>query len=196
MMRNRWGLNVTRGLWVRVALPRGGHETGRINRFERISGYGWRIILDSGTSASIDDADPQYSARIETMARHYCIAACWADCEEGTNPRISSAALAMARARCARFVDRIGPELFNAALSAPGYGSHPDCGTVAPQCAAMGHDLYLTSAGHGVGFWDRAELDADGIGDRLTAACEEMHPQEYFYRGWLYFMPGKHDERK
>jgi len=40
-----------------------------------------------------------------------------------------------------------------------------------------GHDLYLTGAGHGAGFWDRGYGDA---GDRLSEACkyqsESAHP--------------------
>lgn len=32
----------------------------------------------------------------------------------------------------------------------------------------LGHDLWLTSAGHGVGFWDRG---LDELGERLTQAC-------------------------
>lgn len=46
-MVNRWGLNVRRGMYARVSLARGGHETGRVSKFERISGYGWRLILES-----------------------------------------------------------------------------------------------------------------------------------------------------
>jgi hypothetical protein len=34
----------------------------------------------------------------------------------------------------------------------------------------LGHDLWLTSAGHGVGFWDRG---LDELGERLTEACQQ-----------------------
>ena len=34
-----------------------------------------------------------------------------------------------------------------------------------------GIDYWLTRNGHGVGFWDRAELAEDGLGDKLTDAC-------------------------
>jgi len=40
----------------------------------------------------------------------------------------------------------------------------------------LGHDLWLTSAGHGVGFWDR---DLDELGDRLTVACEKSQKNAY-----------------
>ena len=36
----------------------------------------------------------------------------------------------------------------------------------------LGHDLWLTSAGHGVGFWDRGLSE---LGDRLTEACKEKY---------------------
>lgn len=42
-----------------------------------------------------------------------------------------------------------------------------------------GHDFALTRNGHGAGYWDRAELDVHGLGDRLTAAAKavgECHP--------------------
>lgn len=34
-----------------------------------------------------------------------------------------------------------------------------------------GNDYWYTRNGHGVGFWDRKELDAEGLGDKLSAAC-------------------------
>jgi hypothetical protein len=56
-MRNRWGTELQRGLQVTCHHPRGGTFTGVIVGFEGLSGYGWRIKLDSGQSASIDDVD-------------------------------------------------------------------------------------------------------------------------------------------
>jgi hypothetical protein len=35
----------------------------------------------------------------------------------------------------------------------------------------LGHDLWLTSCGHGTGFWDRGLGD---LGDRLTDACKHL----------------------
>lgn len=37
-----------------------------------------------------------------------------------------------------------------------------------------GHDLWFTRCGHGVGFWDRNELDADGLGDKLSEPCRKL----------------------
>ena len=127
--------------------------------------------------------------QLAVMAKHYVIAAIWADCPEGTNPRATKESERIALERCTRYVELIGP-LFDECVSRhdDGYGMHPDCGRDEPACAAMGHDLYLTCAGHGVGFWDRKELDEGGLGDALTAHCKTMgEPDAYFYRGWLYF---------
>ena len=40
--------------------------------------------------------------------------------------------------------------------------------------ARAGHDFWLTRNGHGAGFWDRDELDAGGLGDKLTAATKKF----------------------
>lgn len=37
--------------------------------------------------------------------------------------------------------------------------------------ARAGHDFWLTRNGHGAGFWDRSELEADALGDDLTDLC-------------------------
>lgn len=44
-----------------------------------------------------------------------------------------------------------------------------------------GRDYWFTRNGHGVGFWDRKELEEDGLGDRLSAACR--HSEVCVYRG-------------
>lgn len=129
-------------------------------------------------------------SELHTMARHYVIACLWADCEEGTKPRATTQAHGVAVSRCRKFLDAIGVDVLAELREAhrQGYGSHPDCGTVAPVFAAIGHDFYLTTAGHGVGFWDRAELEPYGLGDRLTEFCKPIgEPNPTFYRGWLYF---------
>lgn len=125
------------------------------------------------------------ATQLDVMARHYLIACIWVDAPEGTRPRATKAALAVARDTCERFVRLIGP-LFDQAIACEGYGAHPDCGTIEPACAAMGHDLYLTSAGHGAGFWDRKELGE--LGDKLSEFCgwRKPIPEPTFYRGWVY----------
>lgn len=133
---------------------------------------------------------------LETMARHYCIAAVWADAPEGTNPRITSSSRDAARRVCARFLELIGPGMLAELREAHarGYGTHPDCGDVEPLFAAMGHDLWLTSRGHGVGFWDRDELKPSDLGERLSAFCGWRkpipEPEVECWRGWAYIEPG------
>ena len=124
--------------------------------------------------------------QLEVMARHFIIAALWADSPENTHPRATKQARAQALTICTQFAESAG-SLLDDAANRPGYGSHPDCGTLHPGYAAAGHDLWLTSRGHGVGFWDRAELDADDLGNKLSALCEHARYSAYFYRGWLYF---------
>jgi hypothetical protein len=46
--------------------------------------------------------------------------------------------------------------------------------------AYAGHDFWLTSAGHGVGFWDRGLGD---LGDQLTAACKPLEYRMEAYVG-------------
>lgn len=43
----------------------------------------------------------------------------------------------------------------------------------------IGHDLFLTSQGHGSGFWDREELEADGLGERLSEAARKIGAPDY-----------------
>ncbi len=128
------------------------------------------------------------AAQIDTIAKHYIIACIWADAPEGTRPRAARASVAEAKTVVRRFYFR-NPDLVERALARRGYGSHPDAGS--PE-AALGHDLYLTTHGHGVGFADRTELGA--LAPLLHAAADEYdkaYPQGFyaepeFYRGWLY----------
>ena len=199
MATNRWGADIRPGMVVSVQGVSGSYVASveRIQKPDAFSrAYGRQATLDNGASHCVDDLRViASSSQIQVMADHYVIAALWADSPEGTNPRATKAARRIALARCRHFVEMIGP-LFNRAIACEGYGSHPDCGTVHPACAAMGHDLYLTCAGHGVGFWDRDELGA--LGDKLSAFCGWRgpmgEPNADFYRGWLYFNPGRADQ--
>ena len=121
-----------------------------------------------------------------TIAKHYLIAAVWADAPEGTNPRApheTQRAAQIIAERFAKLIQPLWPEL--QAAGEHGYGSHPDAGSVE---AALGHDLWLTSQGHGVGFWERNELTY-GLGSALTQIVADggfssIYPE--FYRGWVY----------
>lgn len=124
--------------------------------------------------------------KIHTAARHFCIAALWADCEEGTSPRITKEARDWAFEFIKKFAMAY-PEYVNKALVCEGYGRHPDAGS--PE-AAFGHDLYLTARGHGVGFSDREELGKVGeqLHQILTTGWRSWQVEPDFYRGWLYFI--------
>lgn len=125
--------------------------------------------------------------QIRVMADHYIIAALWADCPEGTHPRVTHQARRHALATCQAFAVAAGP-LLEEAATRDGYGAHPDCGDTHPAYAAAGHDLWLTSQGHGVGFWDRDPLKDGDLGDRLSTVAERYRgTYAEFYRGWLYF---------
>jgi len=47
--------------------------------------------------------------------------------------------------------------------------------------AQAGRDYWFTRNGHGVGFWDREQLEADSLGDELSDACR--HSEVYVCRG-------------
>lgn len=122
---------------------------------------------------------------IETMKKHYLIAALWADAPEGTRPRITKQAGAQALKTCRCFAGLIAQH-WPAILECTEYGSHPDAGSIE---AALGHDLWLTSRGHGAGFWDRDELTPE-LREVLSALCGWRkaipEPEPTFYRGWMY----------
>jgi hypothetical protein len=123
--------------------------------------------------------------QIQEVAKHFLIAAIWADCEEGTNPRATIETKRKAFDICKAFIDK-NLELFNAAMDRceDGYGSHPDAGSAE---AMFGHDLWLTLKSHGSGFWNRDELEAEGLGDALTEACGHAKAPNYWQsRGWFY----------
>ena len=113
---------------------------------------------------------------VDTIARHFLIAAVWADAEEGTRPRLSREAKETARRFVLAFLDSHGGLSWRAITEggANGYGSHPDAGSAS---AAFGHDLYLTAAGHGVGFGDRDALPED-----VREALEKVFHDEW--RRW------------
>lgn len=125
------------------------------------------------------------------IAKHYCIAAVWADCPEGTRPRVTKQAYAAAIDIANQFLAMLTPEQKQGIESAyaNGYGAHPDCGNVSPWWAAVGHDLYMTRAGHGVGFQDRDALP-ETLRRELKNLCGWNNPmgeaEVSFYRGWLY----------
>ncbi|MGF6604361.1 hypothetical protein P3T23_009116 [Paraburkholderia sp. GAS448] len=122
---------------------------------------------------------------IETAARHFVISAIWADGPEGRKIRSARETDAIARAFVEAFAAAWPAECAQV-TAADGYGSHPDAGSPA---AAFGHDLYLTCAGHGTGFWDRRELGEVGelISSRIRAEWRRWYIESYCDRRRLYF---------
>ena len=135
-------------------------------------------------------------SELETITRHFLAAALWADAPENTSPRLSRQAKAAARAFCEAFIQE-NHKMFLTAVQADDYGWHNGRRNPAAQ---FGHDLYLTQAGHGAGFWDRDGLaftpagDDDTLGNMLTKKCgpgTRFFAEVEFYRGWVYmYWPG------
>ena len=88
----------------------------------------------------------------EIIAKNFVIAALWADAEDGTSPRPSKAMKIVALKYAKEFLEKLTPEMLQAFQKAKqkGYSSHPGCDGYLE--AAIGHDLWLTMRGHGVGF--------------------------------------------
>jgi hypothetical protein len=140
------------------------------------------------------------------VLKGYLECAKWADCpEESPNARFTKSAIETARKDCAEFLAACGPLYFQA-INCDGYSA-----------TQFGHDFWLTRCGHGVGFWDRDELQekaiqnwfatdrngktytlndrGDSLGDYLSAVAygDNAHISKFAYpsltawRGWLYF---------
>lgn len=114
---------------------------------------------------------------INTIVKHYLIAAIWSECVEGTNPRLSKQAVDSATAFVTDFIQK-NAEIVALVLKNHSYGWHNG---MCSSDAAFGHDLWLTGK-HGVGFWDRGLGE---LGQRITAVCTH-HQCAEFSRGWLY----------
>jgi hypothetical protein len=103
------------------------------------------------------------TAVLSEMLGGYLLAAKFTDCGEPGEPdhgaTYSAAAILRAMADCARFLHLAGPGLLLAyatANEAPDDSGEGDA-------RRLGHDLWLTRNGHGAGFWDRDELQTEGV---------------------------------
>ncbi|QBQ74431.1 hypothetical protein BcepSauron_051 [Burkholderia phage BcepSauron] len=116
-------------------------------------------------------------AQIDIIVRHYIIAAIWADSpDESSDYEATPEGRAHVEKGVRAFLLAYHADCIDA-VTRPGYGDRcaQDFGGARAHewpFASFGHDLYLTSQGHGTGFWDRAELKAGGLGARLTDACD------------------------
>lgn len=122
---------------------------------------------------------------IESLAKHYIEACTWADSPEGTRPRATKQARGVALKMCREFANRAEKQI-GTLKQFPAYWAHPDC--AGKMEAALGHDLWLTSAGHGAGFFDRDTLPAT-LREKLTDLAGKA-PEPEFYRGRLYLHGG------
>jgi hypothetical protein len=72
------------------------------------------------------------------------------------------------REECKDFCDFAEPQLL-AAMQINGYSP-----------GRAGHDFWLTRCGHGAGYWDRDELEAEGLGEKLTAAADSAGSRDLY----------------
>lgn len=108
-----------------------------------------------------------------TFIRHYIVAALWSSTNEGEQATsenldgqydgddIAMATYMAMVEDCANFIGKMIENLSQEELAE----------IDAEQC---GHDFWLTRNGHGTGFWDRKELEANGLGDRLTELAKQF----------------------
>jgi len=99
----------------------------------------------------------------------FAVAAVWADREEGTSPRATRQLKGVGMS-LAVWLAQLQPAAVAAAIKRQGLQQ-------------FGHDLYMTVAGHGVGFWDRKELEDGDIGDTLTDTVHHWHLEIEQWRG-------------
>ena len=157
------------------------------DRAHNCSVYAYRNFTEAREAAEAMQQGRELSPLdVETVAAAFNRAAIWADAPEGTSPRPTAKADAHARAMLARLFKR-APVAVLEALNCADYVHHSDAPTPAD---SFGHDLYLTCAGHGAGFWDRDTLP-DGIGEALAEVIRKewrvFHSEAEFYGGWLRF---------
>lgn len=105
------------------------------------------------------------------VGRTFAECAVWADSEDGTSPRATD-------------------QLQGAGMSLAVWLAQAESAAVAAAIerrglAGFGHDLFLTAAGHGAGFWDRQELKMGGVGDTLTGALDRVHLETEQHRGYM-----------
>lgn len=131
---------------------------------------------------------------VRIVAKHYIIAAIWADAPEGTHPRASKQACQQASDVSQQFLNLLTEDQLQGireAYDTGDYGRHPDCGTELPWMAALGHDLYLSRSGAGCGFLDRDSLPEE-LRSHLASLCGWRNimgeSETDFSRGWLYFV--------
>lgn len=122
----------------------------------------------------LGDDTKAYNA-LDTFTQGYIEAMFFTEChadnpelEDATFSDLAPETIAACVAQCARFQEKYASLLVEA--YGRGYSEEQ-----------AGHDFWFTQNGHGVGFWDREELSAGELGERLSAACRRN--EVYVYRG-------------
>jgi len=142
-----------------------GHKQGVAARNER---KGVQSIAPAATPAQQRRAE-----RIECIARGYIAALQWSagddENESFEDINLSSEAQAEALAIATAFYDANSTDLGAYADLREGHVGTDIRNRHQEAYSFAGHDLWLTSQGHGVGFWDRG---LGRLGDRLTKAAK------------------------
>ena len=108
---------------------------------------------------------------LQTVGRAFAECAVWADSEEGTRPRVTDQLQGVGMSLAAHLA-QLQPVAVAAAIERQGL-------------QRFGHDLFMTVAGHGVGFWDREELEPGSIGDKLADAVRDWYLETEQHRGHM-----------
>ena len=104
---------------------------------------------------------------IDRMTRAYLEAAEWADLDEDITHSLDPSSLENWSAH----------SVTEAWLTCSDFARHNWDDLKGILASQAGHDLWLTSRGHGTGFWDRGMGE---IGDRLTEACQDRNHSVVF----------------
>lgn len=181
-----WGGAPSDPLWC----LRGEGPSGPVERFTRAKTYGEALAIWTGEFPGLTVLPPSWDEQVDTVTRHYIIAAIWADSDEDQDetPTCDPKQELSAREACEAFMLQCEAAggLFSQAVARfeCGYGAHPDAGSAE---AAFGHDFWLTRQGHGTGFWDRREL-GEPLGSRLTVEAKKAGEAECWQEGDKFFI--------
>lgn len=121
---------------------------------------------------------------LDEFARGYVEAMFFTNCDSGHEnefianelgvERLTRASVATIKAQCDAFQAQAA-ELLKQAYERGDYDAEQ-----------AGRDFWFTRQGHGVGFWDRDQLDGT-LGDKLSAAARSFGESYVeIYRGWIY----------
>ena len=136
------------------------------------------FVLDMGSSAGRDafrGLDSFTQGYVEAMFFTSTGTGDDGDLQDASVSELAPSALELIVADCAKFQE------VNAARLALAY-ERCSKDWVAYDQEAAGRDFWYTRNGHGVGFWDRDALRADGLGDQLSEDCRTWR-ECYLYRG-------------